>query len=101
MAALKDKAHAEKSIRMVIEGRRYLYRELDRMGLFYLPSQANFIFMDLGKDSKEVLQDLLERRCDHPARIYLGISDLCEGHRRRTERESEIYQGLKEGPGKA
>jgi histidinol-phosphate aminotransferase len=59
VAALEDKAHAEKSIRMVIEGRRYLYRELDRMGLFYLPSQANFIFMDLGKDSKEVFQDLL------------------------------------------
>jgi histidinol-phosphate aminotransferase len=59
VAALRDYAHAEKSIRMVIEGRRYLYRELDRMKLFYLPSQANFIFMDLGKDPREVLQGLL------------------------------------------
>ena len=59
VAALTDRAHEQKSIRMVIEGRKYLYRELERMGLFYLPSQANFIFMDLGKDSKEVLQDLL------------------------------------------
>ena len=59
VAALKDKAHAEKSVRMVLEGRRFLYRELDKMGLFYVPSQANFIFMDLGKDSKEVLQGLL------------------------------------------
>ena len=59
VAALKDKTHAGRSIRMVIEGRKYLYRELDKMGLFYLPSQANFIFMDLGKDSKEALQDLL------------------------------------------
>jgi histidinol-phosphate aminotransferase len=59
VAALKDHAHAEKSVRMVIEGREFLYRELGKMGLFYVPSQANFIFMDLGKDSKEVLQDLL------------------------------------------
>jgi len=59
VAALKDKVHERKSIRMVIEGRRYLYRELDKMGLFYLPSQANFVFMDLGKDSKKALQDLL------------------------------------------
>jgi histidinol-phosphate aminotransferase len=59
VAALKDRAHEEKSIRMVIEGRHYLYRELDKAGLFYVPSQANFIFMDLGKDSKEALQDLL------------------------------------------
>ena len=29
------------------------------MGLFYVPSQANFIFIDFGKDSKEVFQDLL------------------------------------------
>ncbi|OGP88814.1 MAG: hypothetical protein A2156_07395 [Deltaproteobacteria bacterium RBG_16_48_10] len=54
------KAHAEKSIRMVREGRRYLYQELDKMGLFYVPSQANFIFMDLVKDSKEILQNLLK-----------------------------------------
>lgn len=59
VAALKDKVHAEKSVRMVIEGRKFLYRELDKMGLFYLPSQANFIFMDMGKDSKKALQDLL------------------------------------------
>ena len=59
VAALEDKVHMKRSIRMVIEGRKYLYRELDKMGLFYLPSQANFIFMDLGKDSKEALQDLL------------------------------------------
>jgi len=59
VAALKDKVHARKSIQMVVEGRRYLYRELDKMGLFYLPSQANFVFMDLRKDSKKALQDLL------------------------------------------
>lgn len=60
VAALSDKTHAERSIRMVLEGRRYLYRELDELGLFYVPSQANFIFMDLGRDSKEMLQDLLK-----------------------------------------
>jgi histidinol-phosphate aminotransferase len=59
VAALKDKAHEEKSIRMVIEGRKYLYRKLAAMGLFYVPSQANFVFIDLGMDSKEALQGLL------------------------------------------
>jgi histidinol-phosphate aminotransferase len=59
VAALRDKAHAEKTIRMVIEGRKYLYREFDRMGLFYVPSQANFVFVDLGMDSREALQGLL------------------------------------------
>jgi histidinol-phosphate aminotransferase len=59
VAALGDREHAERSIRLVHEGRRYLYREFERMGLFYVPSEANFVFVDLGRDSKEVMKDLL------------------------------------------
>jgi histidinol-phosphate aminotransferase len=60
LAALKDEAHAIRSIQLVYEGKRYLYKELDRMGLSYVPSQANFIFVDSGKDSEEVFQALLK-----------------------------------------
>ncbi len=56
VAALKDNIHAAKSIRMVIKGRKYLYRELDKMGFFYVRSQANFIFVDLSEDSRVVLR---------------------------------------------
>ena len=60
VAALKDEDHAIKSIQFVYEGKRYLYRELDRIGLFYVPSQANFVFVDFEKDSEEVFQALLK-----------------------------------------
>jgi len=60
VAALNDQAHAVRSIQLVYEGRRYLYRELDRMGLGYVPSQANFIFIDFEKDSEKVFQSLLK-----------------------------------------
>jgi histidinol-phosphate aminotransferase len=59
VAALKDEDHAIRSIQLVYEGKRYLYKELDRMGLSYVPSQANFIFVDFEKDSEEVFQALL------------------------------------------
>ena len=59
VAALKDTDHAKRSIRTVVEGRKYIYREFEKMGLFCVPSQANFVFVDLGKDSKDALQDLL------------------------------------------
>jgi histidinol-phosphate aminotransferase len=59
VAALNDKDHAIKSIQLVYEGKRYLYKELDKMGLSYVPSQANFIFIDFEKDSEEVFQALL------------------------------------------
>ena len=59
VAALDDEDHAIRSIQSVYEGKRYLYKELDRMGLFYVPSQANFIFIDFEKDSEEVFRALL------------------------------------------
>jgi len=60
VAALKDEGHAVRSIQLVYEGKRYLYRELDRMGLSYVPSQANFVFIDFEKDSEEVFQGFLK-----------------------------------------
>jgi histidinol-phosphate aminotransferase len=60
VAALKDEEHAIRSIQLVYEGKRYLYRELDRMGISYVPSQANFILVDFEKDSEEVFQVLLK-----------------------------------------
>ena len=59
LAALNDEDHVIKSIQLVYEGKRYLYRELDRMGCFYVPSQANFILIDFERDSEEVSQALL------------------------------------------
>lgn len=59
VAALNDQDHAERSTQSVHQGKRYLYKELDKMELSYVPSQANFIFIDFGKDSREVYQALL------------------------------------------
>jgi histidinol-phosphate aminotransferase len=59
VAALKDIDHAVKSIQLVYEGRRYLYKELDRMGLTYVPSEANFVLIDFGKDIREIFEALL------------------------------------------
>ena len=61
LAALNDQDHILKSIQLVYEGRRYLYKELDKMGLFYVPSQANFILIDFRKDIDEVLLALLKK----------------------------------------
>jgi histidinol-phosphate aminotransferase len=58
-AALEDNDHAVRSIQLVYEGRRYLYKELERMGLSYVPSEANFILIDFGRDVGEVYQGLL------------------------------------------
>ena len=58
-AALKDKEYEEMSVQMVRDGRKYLCRELERLGLSYVPSQANFILIDFGRDINRVFEDLL------------------------------------------
>lgn len=61
LAALDDEVHLRASVDLVHEGRAYLYRELDSMGLTYVPTQANFILLDTGLDSREVFDALMRR----------------------------------------
>jgi len=60
IAALNDSNHIRNSIQLVYEGRRYFYLELERLGFEYVPSQANFIFIDFGIDSTKLARALLQ-----------------------------------------
>jgi histidinol-phosphate aminotransferase len=71
VAALRDEDHATKSIQLVYEGRRYFYQELDKMGISYVPSEANFVFIDFKRDSEEVFRAFLkEGIIIRPGRIW-------------------------------
>nr|HID59836.1 histidinol-phosphate transaminase [Desulfobacterales bacterium] len=61
LAALDDRAFFEETIRLVHEGLDFLYHELDRMGVRYLPTEANFLLIDLGRDSEQVYREMLKR----------------------------------------
>jgi len=58
LAALDDKAHVRHSIRVNEAGKQYLYDVLGRMGLNYVPTHANFIFVDFGCDTLELFDKL-------------------------------------------
>jgi histidinol-phosphate aminotransferase len=69
LAALDDNGHVSRTLTMNAEGKSYLYQELDRMGLKYVPTQANFILVDTGRPCQEVFRDMLAlgviiRNCD-------------------------------------
>jgi histidinol-phosphate aminotransferase len=61
LAAIDDNQHMEQSQQLNSVGKKYIYDELGRMGLYYVPTEANFIFLDTGKDSQEVFKALLLR----------------------------------------
>jgi histidinol-phosphate aminotransferase len=61
IASLNDAEQVKKARRVNTEGREYLCRELDSMGLKYCATQANFVFLDAGQPSKQVFTELLKR----------------------------------------
>lgn len=59
-SALDDKEFLKKTRAVVIEGKNYLYNQLKKMGLAYVSSVANFILIDVGRDSVSVFKDMLK-----------------------------------------
>ncbi len=61
LAALEDEEHVIKSRELNEAGKNWLYQELAKLGLDYVPSQTNFVFIHLKHDSQVVYQRLLDR----------------------------------------
>ncbi|MCK4436768.1 histidinol-phosphate transaminase [bacterium] len=60
LAALKDKEHIERSSSINREGKDFIYEELDKLKISYVPSEANFILIDLKQDGKAISQKLMQ-----------------------------------------
>lgn len=58
-AALDDKKFLRKTRKLILEGKNYLYDRLAQSGIAYVPSVANFILFDSGKDGLAVFNRML------------------------------------------
>ncbi|MDR1559628.1 MAG: histidinol-phosphate transaminase [Clostridiales bacterium] len=61
LAALDDQDFVRESFENNRAGMEYFCRELDAVGLPYIPSQANFVTVDVKRDSREVFHELMKR----------------------------------------
>jgi histidinol-phosphate aminotransferase len=59
VAALDDREHVQRSRAVNQEGLRYLHGELDRLGVEFLPTQANFFLVRIGEKAGRVYESLL------------------------------------------
>ena len=59
LAVLDEPGWIEEVIKANNEQKQYLYKEFDKLGLKYLPTKANFIFIDLQEDAQNVFQSLM------------------------------------------
>jgi histidinol-phosphate aminotransferase len=60
-AALGDKAFLRRTRRVVLEGKKFLYAECRKLGVTFVPSVANFILIDTGRDCVEVFKAMLRQ----------------------------------------
>jgi histidinol-phosphate aminotransferase len=56
-AALGDSEHVTRTVALNAEGRNYFYAEFERLGLRYVPSEGNFVLVDVG-DGRRVFEAL-------------------------------------------
>jgi histidinol-phosphate aminotransferase len=60
-AAIDDEVHITESLEMVDKGRKYFYQEFDKIGVKYLPTQSNFIFLtNLPMDANEICDKAMQ-----------------------------------------
>jgi histidinol-phosphate aminotransferase len=58
MAAMDDVRHIRRGKACNEAGKKYLYAAYGKLGLFHLPTYANFVFVDFAKDSQVVFEAL-------------------------------------------
>ena len=62
IASLADTPHAARQRKLFNDTRRWLCRELDKDGRRYMPSQANFVMIDVGGDVRPVIDAFRKRK---------------------------------------
>ncbi|MEE8604858.1 MAG: histidinol-phosphate transaminase [Candidatus Aminicenantaceae bacterium] len=60
-AALEDKDHVRKTKEMNERGKDYLYRHFEKFDVFYIPSETNFVTIDVKTDTKPIADELQKK----------------------------------------
>ncbi len=72
-AALADSDHVAKTVALNAAGLRYFYSEFEKMRLRYVPSEGNFVLVDVGRDSREVFEKLQQKGVIIRAAYGMGL----------------------------
>lgn len=96
VAALNDQEYLKKSVEYNTIEREFLYTELKKRGFQVVPSEANFLLVDVVRDAKEVFGGLLKKGIivrsaeifNYPTKIRVSVG---------LHKENEAFlQGLQE-----
>ena len=74
LAALDDEDFLRRTQSVVWDGLRYLYSEIERLGLSYLPTHTNFFLIEVPEDAKCIFEAMLCRGVIVRAMNSYGLS---------------------------
>ena len=79
LASLEDKEFVDRNRKLNASARQFVEQQVTKMGLGYIPSQANFLMIDLKRDMGSVVGALRARgvfagRPFHPLRQHLRVT---------------------------
>ena len=61
IASLSDPYQVTRTREQNSRAKHYIYAEIEKMGLPYTPTQANFVWIDLERDCRKVFLELIKR----------------------------------------
>jgi len=59
--ALRDEAHIKKTQEVTESGKRFLYENFERMSLFYIPSETNFVTVDIKTGAQKIADEFRKK----------------------------------------
>jgi histidinol-phosphate aminotransferase len=96
-AAVDDEEFIKKSLGMVKNGRRQFYRAFDEMGIHYLPTQSNFLFLtDLPMDATEICDQAMQRGVILRPTTPFGLPDNLRITIARQEENQRVVDVIRE-----
>jgi histidinol-phosphate aminotransferase len=74
-ASLQDVAQVEQGRTLNGQVKKFIYGELEKLGLKFIPSQANFLMIDLRREVKPIIAAMRERRVE-VGRVFPAMPDF-------------------------
>jgi len=96
IAALADIAHVRRTRDMNHAGKCAFYAAFDGLGLAYAPTEANFVWVDAGRDSRKLTDALMRRGVIVRAGSAFGAPTHIRVTIGRPEENTRFIQELKE-----
>jgi len=94
IAALDDEKFLKKIREVIFEGKRFLYREFKRLGIDFIPTQANFILFKI-KDSQKIYSELLKKGIIVREMSQWGLKDFIRVTIGKKEENRRFIEALK------